>query len=130
MTNAGNLVFGVYAGRETLTAASPRTYNDGSWHLMTATFSARTGLQPYVDDALVARNGNARDAEPFTGYFRVGFDNLGGWPNGPTSNYFSGSVALVPSTRACSAPAPSPTSTRPPADRPVPPAMPAGRHRP
>jgi hypothetical protein len=33
--------------------------------------------------------------QPYSGYWRVGGDNLGGWPNQPASNYLSGSIDEV-----------------------------------
>ena len=93
MTNTGQLVFGIYSGT-TYTVASPRTYNDGGWHLVTATYSGSTGLRLYVDGALAA-SGSAPAAENTSGYWRIGGDNLNTWPSAPTSNYFSGSLAQV-----------------------------------
>ncbi|WP_299953574.1 signal peptidase I [uncultured Modestobacter sp.] len=93
MTNAGQLVFGLYNGT-IYTVTSPRTYNDGAWHLMTASFSAGSGMRLYVDGALVA-SGWAPAAEAITGYWRIGFDNLNTWPATPTSEFFGGSLAHV-----------------------------------
>jgi len=92
MTDAGKLSFGVYDSTPH-TVTSTSSYNDGKWHLVTATFSARTGARLYVDGALVASNSSYTAAEPDTGYFRAGYDNLSGWPGAPTSNYFAGSIA-------------------------------------
>ncbi|WP_369140159.1 LamG-like jellyroll fold domain-containing protein [Modestobacter versicolor] len=95
LTDSGQLVFGVYSGGYQ-TATSPKTYRDGNWHQMTATFSPTTGLRLYVDGAMVAANLQTTSAEAFTGYWRVGFDSLSGnWPNAPTSPYLAGSVAHV-----------------------------------
>ncbi|MQA33484.1 LamG-like jellyroll fold domain-containing protein [Modestobacter roseus] len=93
LTNAGQLVFGVYNG-SIYTVTSPRTYNDGGWHLVTASFSAGTGLRLYVDGSLVA-SGSAPAAESITGFWRIGYDNLNTWPSAPTSRYFAGSLAHV-----------------------------------
>ena len=93
MTNSGQLVFGVYDGT-IYTVASPRAYNDGAWHLASATYSPGTGMRLYVDGALVA-SGAAPAAENATGYWRIGYDNLNTWPSAPTSNYFSGSLAQI-----------------------------------
>lgn len=92
MTNAGTLVFGLYNGGY-FTVASPAAYNDGGWHLATASFSAGTGMRLYVDGTLVGTNATATAAEHETGYWRIGYDSLGGWPNAPTSAWFKGSVA-------------------------------------
>ena len=89
MTNGGQLVFGTYNGG-TVTVTSPRTYNDGAWHHMVAT-QGPGGMALYVDGALVASN-NVTTSQAYGGYWRVGGDNLGGWPNQPRSGYFAGSV--------------------------------------
>lgn len=92
MTNTGQLAFGVYGGA-TRTVASPRAYNDGRWHLATATFSSGTGIALYVDGQLVARDATATVAENYAGYWRIGHDTLTGWPAAPTSAHFNGSLA-------------------------------------
>jgi signal peptidase I len=92
MTNGGQLAFGVYNGGY-FTVTSSTAYNDGKWHLATGTFSPGTGLTFYVDGTLIGTNTTTTAAENSTGYWRVGFDSLGSWPNAPTSNYFAGSVA-------------------------------------
>ena len=54
----------------------------------------------YVDGAQVATNTNVgRWDEPIYGYWRLGGDNLSGWPSAPSSNYFAGTlddVAIYP----------------------------------
>jgi hypothetical protein len=50
-------------------------------------------MRLYVDGALVATNNQTKAAESETGYWRIGFDNLGGWPNAPTSFHFTGALA-------------------------------------
>ncbi|WP_448626289.1 LamG-like jellyroll fold domain-containing protein [Geodermatophilus sp. URMC 64] len=92
MTNTGQLVFGVYDGA-TRVITTPSAYNDGRWHFATATYSPPTGMAFYVDGALIGTNTSPISAENFTGYWRVGYDNLNAWPSPPTSNYFAGSVA-------------------------------------
>lgn len=95
MTNSGKLTFGVYNGSPE-TTTSTGSYNDGGWHQMTATFSAATGLRLYVDGALVASRRETTAAEPFTGYWRVGYDSISNaWPGMPRSEFFAGSVAHV-----------------------------------
>jgi signal peptidase I len=94
MLNDGRLRFGVYDGApETIT--SSRSYNDGGWHLATATFSGSTGSRLYVDGVRVATDSTMNVAEQVSGLFRAGYDSLSGWPDAPTSSYFSGSIAHV-----------------------------------
>jgi hypothetical protein len=92
MTNTGQLVFGVYSGTM-CTVSSPGTYNNGAWHLATATFSPGTGMNLYVDGGLVGSSTGVPAAEAYDGYWRLGYDNLNSWPSAPTSNWFAGSLA-------------------------------------
>jgi hypothetical protein len=92
MTNDGRLTFGVYDGAAK-TISSAQAYNDGAWHMVTATFSASAGAALYVDGAQVAADATLTRAESVSGLFRAGYDNLSGWPNAPTSNWFAGSIA-------------------------------------
>ena len=95
MTNSGKLTFGVYTGT-TETTTTSAAYNDGRWHLMTATFSPTTGLRLYVDGSLRASRKEATSAEDYTGYWRVGYDTLNGaWAANPRSEHFAGSIAHV-----------------------------------
>jgi signal peptidase I len=94
MRNNGTLTFGIYNGGY-VTVTSPRAYNDGAWHLVTASFSPGTGMRLYVDGALVGQSNAAAAAEAYTGYWRIGYDSLSSWPGAPTSPYFGGSVAHV-----------------------------------
>lgn len=97
MTNDGRLVFGVYVGfTDTLTSAN--AYNDGQWHHVVGT-QGPTGMAFYVDGVRVGRNGQSAN-QSFAGYWRVGGDNLNGWPNQPASSFFGGTiddVAVYPS---------------------------------
>jgi hypothetical protein len=90
MTDSGRLVFGVYVSGF-YTATSPLAYNDGAWHHMIATLSG-TGFRLYVDGAVVASNTSVAVGESDTGYWRIGYDNLSGWPSAPTSYYFKGTI--------------------------------------
>lgn len=90
MTNAGQLTFGVYPG-SVQTITSPAAYNDGAWHHAAATLSS-SGMMLYVDGARVATKSSITTGEPYSGYWRVGFDNNNGWTNQPTSYYFAGTV--------------------------------------
>ena len=60
------------------------------WHHVVAT-QGPGGMQLYVDDVLVGtdpRTGN----QSYSGYWRLGGDNLGAWPNRPSTDYFTGSI--------------------------------------
>jgi len=91
MSNDGQLNFGIYTG-QTVVVQSPNSYNDGKWHYVVATQGA-DGINLYVDGKLVANNAASGAAQAYLGYWRVGGENLVGWPNSSTSNYFSGVVS-------------------------------------
>lgn len=90
LTDDGRLVFGVY---DTLhyTVESTGTYADGTWHLATATLDA-SGMHLYVDGVEVASDPQDR-AEPFSGWWRIGHDSLGGaWPDQPSGDHYAGDL--------------------------------------
>lgn len=92
MTNSGQLIFGTYSGGY-LTIMSPKSYNDGKFHLVTATMSTTAGAVLYVDGVAVASSATMNKSEAASnGYWRVGYDNISGWPSAPTSNFFAGSM--------------------------------------
>jgi PKD repeat protein len=93
MDNSGHLVFGVY-NNGVYTASSAGTYNDGNWHYVVGTLSA-SGLAFYVDGKKVGTNGGTTVGQSYNGYWRVGGDNLNGWPSQPTSNFFAGTIDEV-----------------------------------
>ncbi|SHL09983.1 LamG-like jellyroll fold domain-containing protein [Actinacidiphila paucisporea] len=90
MTDSGRLIFGVYTGA-TRIVTSPGAYNDGAWHLAVATQGA-DGMKLYVDGVLQAADPTVTTSQNYAGYWRIGYDNLGGWPSQPTSSYFAGST--------------------------------------
>ncbi|MFM9876739.1 MAG: LamG-like jellyroll fold domain-containing protein [Rhodoglobus sp.] len=90
LTNSGQVVFGVYPG-SVKTVTSAAGYNNGAWHLATATLSA-AGMALYLDGTLVGTNTTATTGQAYTGYWRIGYDNLGGWTSVPTSRFFAGTI--------------------------------------
>lgn len=101
MQNNGRLTFGVYPGG-VRTVSSAQSYNDGQWHHAVATQST-AGMRLYVDGVLVGSDASTTSAQAYNGYWRVGGDNLSGWPNRPTSDFFSGridEVAVYPTALA------------------------------
>ncbi|MES2778353.1 MAG: LamG-like jellyroll fold domain-containing protein [Bacteroidota bacterium] len=102
MNNAGQIYFAVYPG-SVVSINSALSYNDNIWHLATATLSSTTGMALYIDGVQVGSNGNTT-AQNYTGYWRIGYDNLNGWTSQPSSFYFNGALddALIYS-RAISA---------------------------
>lgn len=90
MLNTGELVFGTYPG-SVQTVQSTTRYNDAQWHHSVATVGSG-GIILYVDGTRVARNTRVTAGENYTGYLRVGYDNLNGWTGAPTSYGFQGYV--------------------------------------
>jgi len=83
--HSGKVVFGIYnGGVDTIVSAS--TYNDGNWHLATATISPANGSQLYVDGILVASNASYNSPQSYTGYWHIGSNNS--W----VVQYFNGTI--------------------------------------
>ncbi|MEO6228754.1 MAG: hypothetical protein ABIP10_01440 [Ferruginibacter sp.] len=89
MNNAGQIYFGVYPGT-VVTVNSTLSYNDNNWHIATATLSSVNGMSLYVDGVLVGSNSSTTSAENYTGYWKIGYDNMNGWTSSPSSGYFNG----------------------------------------
>lgn len=98
MDDAGHLTFGVYPGRiRTVTTAA--SYNDGAWHHVVASLSP-AGTVLWVDGLQQGSDSSTNSAQPYTGFWRLGGDNLNGWPASGSSAYFAGSIddtAIYPS---------------------------------
>ncbi|MGK9146001.1 PKD domain-containing protein [Plantibacter flavus] len=94
MDNAGRIWFGVHPGG-VRTVNTSKSYNDGQWHHIAASLSS-AGMKLYVDGRLVASRADVTSGQPgFTGYWRIGGDNLGGWTNQPNSYYLAGNIDEV-----------------------------------
>jgi len=92
LSDEGAVHFGAYNGTN-IAISSAAGLNDGVWHLATATMDA-SGMRLYVDGEQVAASSNAR-AEVSTGWWRIGFDNLNGWPGNHTTFHFKGNLDNV-----------------------------------
>ncbi|MFG2405734.1 LamG-like jellyroll fold domain-containing protein [Streptomyces brevispora] len=90
MLNNGRLTFGTHNGGGR-TVSTSTAYNDGAWHHVVAT-QGSGGMALYVDGQLRASNALYTTNENYTGYWRVGGDNLATWPNRPTSDFFAGQI--------------------------------------
>jgi PKD repeat protein len=93
MSNDGKIYFGVYTGN-TQTVNSAKSYNDSEWHHVTSTLSP-AGMHLFVDGRLVGSRSDVTQGQDFTGYWRIGGDNLGGWPGDPGSDYLTGDIDEV-----------------------------------
>lgn len=90
LNNAGNIVYGTHPSTyKTVTTAS--TYNDGSWHHVAASLGSG-GLLLYVDGIRQGTDPTTTTAQNFSGYWRMGGDNLAAWPGAPTSNFLAGTI--------------------------------------
>ncbi len=93
MDNAGRIWFGNHPGA-VRTVNSSASFNDGEWHHVAATLGAG-GMTLYVDGKVVGTRTDTTSGQPFTGVWRIGGDNLGGWPSQPSSSAFTGDIAHV-----------------------------------
>jgi uncharacterized repeat protein (TIGR03803 family) len=97
MDNTGALHFGVWNGGAAQVNTGPG-YNDGNWHYVVGSLSTDTALSLYIDGVLVGNNPAVTNAqEDYTGYWRIGQDNLDNWPPQyqPNSYYFQGQIDEV-----------------------------------
>ncbi|WP_349309732.1 PKD domain-containing protein [Microbacterium sp. MM2322] len=93
MDNDGRIWFGVHPGG-VRTVNSSAGYNDGQWHHIVATLSA-DGMKLYLDGKRVAQRADATAGQGYSGYWRIGGDSIGGWPNQPSSNFLTGTIDEV-----------------------------------
>ncbi|KYH45864.1 hypothetical protein AZH51_09260 [Branchiibius sp. NY16-3462-2] len=89
MSPNGQVTFGVYNGT-TSTITSPKAYNDGTWHQAVASLSS-AGMAFYLDGKKIGTRTDVTAGQPYSGYWRIGGDSIGGWP-GNGNNNFAGSI--------------------------------------
>ncbi|MGY3126528.1 PKD repeat protein [Agrococcus sp. UYP33] len=94
MRNDGRLTFGVRPAGVIRTISSPASYNDGRWHHVVAS-QGTDGMALYVDGIRVAQNTAVTTAQTYSGYWRIGGDNLSSWPSAPSSAHFRGAIDEV-----------------------------------
>jgi PKD repeat protein len=89
---AGVAHFGLQndAAKQALTGGP--AVNDGAWHLLAASYGGGESTL-YVDGVAVATSSTMIDNIVYNGYWRIGGDQLAGWPGAPASNYLAGAVA-------------------------------------
>lgn len=90
MDNSGKIWFGAHPG-SVRTINSTASYNDGQWHHVVASMGTQ-GMELYIDGKRVAQRADTTSGQSYSGYWRVGGDNIGSWPSQPSSNYFSGRI--------------------------------------
>ncbi|MBK8756846.1 MAG: PKD domain-containing protein [Actinomycetales bacterium] len=94
INGSGQLTFGVYAGA-TKTLTSGTGYNDGQWHHVVGAVDQAAGMTFYVDGRRIGALNGAIKAEQKTGYWHIGGDTLGTWPNAPSNRYLDGTIDEV-----------------------------------
>ena len=90
LDNTGRITFGVYPNA-VRTVTSPKTYADGQWHHVVASLGS-AGMVLYVDGVKVGSRTDTTFGQAYTGYWRIGGDNLNGWPGQPSSFYLNGQI--------------------------------------
>lgn len=90
MDNGGRLHFGTWLGWPAV-VDSTASYNDGEWHQVTATLGS-AGMYLYVDGLQVAGRTDVTSGQSYSGIWRIGGDNLNGWPQQPSSSEFTGAI--------------------------------------
>ncbi|NLD99408.1 MAG: hypothetical protein GX640_05990, partial [Fibrobacter sp.] len=88
---SGHVHFGIYSNGDERTIGTTSTFNDGQWHQACAQLSP-SGMKLFVDGTLRATNNSYTIPENFTGYWRIGYDNMTGWPDAPNSFYILGAL--------------------------------------
>jgi hypothetical protein len=95
MSDDGRLHFAIYESKEPATTAkhilsTTAAYNDGAWHMATATISV-AGLRFYVDGRLEGSDPAVTTGQVFNGYWRLGYEfAFDDWPSNPSAASFDG----------------------------------------
>jgi PKD repeat protein len=89
---SGRVTFGLYPGG-VRTVTSTKSYNDNAWHHVVASLGL-DGQTLYVDGERVSHRDDVTSAQSYNGYWHVGGDNIGGWPNTNSFN-LNGSISNV-----------------------------------
>nr|WP_241429114.1 LamG domain-containing protein [Agrococcus sp. ARC_14] len=92
LSGNGTITWGVHPGQVRV-LQSGSGYNDGQWHHVVGTLGSG-GMTLFVDGARVGTRADTTSAQPYDGYWRVGGDNIDGWPN-VNARFLSGSIADV-----------------------------------
>jgi len=92
LDGSGRVSFGTYPG-DTRTLSSPGGFNDGTWHQVVGTLGP-DGMSLFVDGVRVGSRADTVSAQAYNGYWRVGGDSIGSWPNSG-ADYLNGQIADV-----------------------------------
>jgi PKD repeat protein len=92
--NNGAVNFGSRAGSSNRVLTSQAGLNNGQWHHAVGTVGP-DGMALYVDGVRVGFRADTTVGAAYNGFWRIGGDNLSGWANRPTSDYFAGAIDEV-----------------------------------
>lgn len=93
MDNAGRIWFGVKPG-VLRTVNSTASYNNGQWHHIVASVGS-AGMSLHINGILAGNRTDTTSAAPIQGYWRIGGDNMSGWPSRPSSDYIAADIDEV-----------------------------------
>lgn len=85
----GRIHFGTTNGTTKSDVVSPAAYHDNKYHHIVVTRSS-AGTTLFVDGIQVAQRADLTTGMALTGYWRMGAENLTGWPSAPARNYLTG----------------------------------------
>jgi PKD repeat protein len=92
--NDGRVRFGVNPPGGTRVIASPASLVNNSWHHVVGTLGGGV-MTLYVNGQQVGQLTDVAMAQNYQGFWRVGGDNLSGWANRPSNDYFNGTIDEV-----------------------------------
>jgi len=87
----GRVRFGVNPAGGSRTVSSISSITDNNWHHVVGTLGGGV-MTLYVDGQQVGQLTGVPLAQNYTGFWRVGGDNLSGWTSRPSNDYFNGSI--------------------------------------
>ena len=93
MDNSGRINFGSRQGSNQVLTSAPGL-NNGQWHHAVGV-QTDSGMSLYLDGVRAGHRSDIRVGMARKGWWRVGGDNLSGWANRPSSDYFAGTIDEV-----------------------------------
>ncbi len=92
LSGSGVVTFGNYPGQVRV-VQSGAGYNDGQWHHVVGSLGP-DGMTLWLDGVRIGTRADTTSAQSYSGYWRIGGDNIGSWPN-VNSHYLNGTIADV-----------------------------------
>ncbi len=95
LDSSGRIRFGVDdRGTSKVTIASGTGYDDGKWHHIAASLSS-AGMRLFVDGTAVAQRSGVTEGRRMTGSWRIGKDDMSGWPSVATDGQLKADIDEV-----------------------------------